>query len=177
MPIKSRFIPVAVLLAAAMLFLNASKVKAQEGNVSAKTQSFIENATSGNNFEIQSSKTALDKSKNDAVRSFAQKMINDHTKAGNDMTATLKKANIPALVNPDMLAQKHQDVLNSLKNETSGFDQAYIDAQTKAHDETVSLFEDYAENGDNPDVKTFARNTLPTLKEHRDHIKEMKPTQ
>jgi putative membrane protein len=60
------------------------------------------------------------------------------------------------------------DKLNGAKGEA--FDQAYVQAQRDAHDEAVSLFEDYSQNGDNASLKTFATETLPTLKMHQEKI-------
>ena len=38
--------------------------------------------------------------------------------------------------------------------------------QVSAHKEAVSLFERYAKDGDNPELKSFASKTLPHLQEH-----------
>jgi putative membrane protein len=38
--------------------------------------------------------------------------------------------------------------------------------QLSAHKDAVSLFERYAKGGDDPDLKSWAGKTLPTLKHH-----------
>ena len=53
------------------------------------------------------------------------------------------------------------------------FDRLYIDEQAKGHDEAVNLFTSYSEGGDNPTLKAFASETLPTLKMHQDHVKKL----
>jgi putative membrane protein len=42
--------------------------------------------------------------------------------------------------------------------------------QQKAHDEAVMLFSDYAQDGKDKSLKSFAKETLPTLKMHKQKI-------
>jgi putative membrane protein len=60
------------------------------------TQNFIDTAAVANKFEIDTSELALTYSKSNDVKSFAQEMIDDHTKIGKKFKATLAAANIPA---------------------------------------------------------------------------------
>lgn len=134
---------------------------------------FIRKAAVGNEFEIESSKLALQKSQNDNIQHFAQQMVDDHGKAGEDLTATAAKANLGA---PNMaLDHKHQRMLDKLNAATgTEFDRLYLKEQVKAHDEAVSLFKDYSQHGDNDAMKSFASNTLPTLQEHQEKVTQMK---
>lgn len=134
---------------------------------------FARKAAVGNEFEIESSNLALQKSQDENIRHFAQQMVGDHGKAGDDLATTVANANMEK---PDAtLDRKHQKMLDKL-NAASGteFDHAYIKAQVKAHDEAVSLFKDYAKHGSNDDLKNFASSTLPTLNEHKQKIDAMK---
>src|SRR5690606_24691060 len=69
-------------------------IPAFAADVPEKTQDFVSAATIGNRFEIDTSNLALKYAKGDDVKSFAQKMITDHTKAGEELKAALGKANI-----------------------------------------------------------------------------------
>jgi putative membrane protein len=53
------------------------------------------------------------------------------------------------------------------------FDRAYIAAQKKAHDEAVQLFTAYGDRAENARLKQFARDTLPTLRSHQEHVRKM----
>ena len=130
------------------------------------TQDFVKQATVGTVFEIESSKLALKKSHDKDIKSFAQHMIDDHTKAGKDMKVALKKSNIkPA---PMKLDTTHAKILNDLKaTSAKNFDAKYVAEQTSAHDETIALFTNYSEQGNDPALKDFATNTLPTLDQHK----------
>ncbi len=53
------------------------------------------------------------------------------------------------------------------------FDEAYANNQVVAHEQTIELYRDYVEGGDNPDLKQFAQQTLPKLEEHLKQAKEL----
>jgi len=137
------------------------------------TADFVRKASIANEFEIESSKMALDKSQNEEVRNFAQRMIDDHTQTGEKMEETLKDANTKAQPAAE-LDNKHQKLIASLDNVSGeAFDRKYISMQTDAHKEAVGLFSTYAKSGKNSALKNFASETLPDLKEHLNHVKEL----
>lgn len=140
---------------------------------SATTHEFVKNAAISSSFEIASSKLALEKSKNAAVKEFAQKMIADHSAADKKLKATLATEGLSPALAPATLDEKHQKIYDDLKM-AKNFDAEYISAQTDAHAEAVSLFTDYSTKGDNASLKSFAKETLPTLKQHKEHVEELK---
>jgi putative membrane protein len=131
-------------------------------------QQFADMASSSNMFEIESSRIALEKASSEEVKTFAQHMIDDHTKAGEDMKAAAQSDGItPA----EALQPAHQAKLDELSGmEGEAFDQAYLSAQVAAHDEAVALFEGFSANGEDSALKAFAANTLPTLQQHREEV-------
>jgi putative membrane protein len=129
---------------------------------------FATKAAIGNMFELKSSALAQDNTQNADVLAFAQQMTTDHSKAAQDM---LTAATTEKVTPPSELDEPHQTQLDALENaDGDAFDAAYIDAQVKAHDEAVALFEGYASGGPDGALKDFATKTLPTLKMHQDHI-------
>lgn len=137
------------------------------------TQQFVTSASSSGMFEVESSKLALQRSKNAEVKKLASQMVADHTKANGQLKAALAKSDSGAKPAPRLLEQ-HADMLEELKQtDAEEFDAAYLDAQESAHEEAVTLFEAYAENGDDASVKQFASTTLPTLKAHKDHVESL----
>lgn len=131
----------------------------------ATPEQFIQKVANANQFEIDLSKLALDKSKNDAIRRFAQRMIDDHTKIGDELKATLQQANLPQP--SDQLSEQDQALLTKLKNEKEAlFDRTYTADQIKGHIQAVNLVGGYAKAGTNPALKELAAKTLPILKEH-----------
>lgn len=141
-------------------------------NSNNSARGFVMQASIANMFEIESSKLACDKSLNPEVRKFAECMIMDHNKAGEELVKTLQTSKSGA-VREIKLDYKHQELVNQLKMASpgAGFDKRYIDAQTKGHAEAVKLFKEYAQHGQDAALKTFAKNTLPTLERHHALIK------
>jgi len=132
---------------------------------------FVRKASVSGLFEVESSNLALEKSQNTAVREFAKQMIDDHTKANNKLKAVLQTSNTDAKP-ATALDSEHQKLMDELRAETGeSFDRRYIDIQTGAHNDAVGLFNEYANEGEDAALKNFAALTLPTLKEHLNHVK------
>ncbi len=114
-------------------------------------------------FEIESSRLALSRSLNPAVRRFAQRMIVDHV-----ATAQAIMGGVP--LTPGMalpLDARHAALLAQLQS-VSGrqFDRLYATVQLQAHQEAVGLFQSYAVAGSDPAWVNFARQSLPILQQH-----------
>lgn len=137
------------------------------------TTEFLQKATVSNMFEITSSELALERTQNADIRQFAQHMINDHKKATQDMKAAIADAGLTDTALPETLDSKHQVVFNGLQELSDSFDSQYINAQVMAHNEAVTLFSTYIEEGDNPAIREFAARTLPTLQMHKQMITEL----
>ena len=144
--------------------------------VDSETKNFVKNARIGGNFEIQSSQLALQKSQDADIRAFAERMVSDHTKAGDQLEQVVSAQNI-AVEQPggaEKLDKKHQALLDKLTNASSAnFDRMYIKMQQDAHNDAVTLFTRYSKNGENAQLKSFAQETLPTLQDHKKHVTQM----
>lgn len=131
---------------------------------------WVKAVASSNMFEIESSKLALQKSKSDDVKKFAQIMFDDHTKAGEKLMAVLKKDGGAAP--PKELAPKHAAAMKLLGSlEGQDFDMAYLSLQHAGHMEAVMAFRTYAATPDDKALGAFAKETLPILEMHLDHVK------
>jgi putative membrane protein len=129
---------------------------------------FAAKASISNLFELETSTLALERAVGQDTKAFAQQMITDHTKAAQDMAPAAEEEGV-ALENA--LDSRHQEMLDALgDSEGEEFDKAYIEAQAKAHDEAVALFEGYSTNGEEGPLKAFASATLPVLKSHQEHV-------
>jgi putative membrane protein len=120
-------------------------------------------------FEVESSKLALQKSQDQSVKDVAQRMIDDHTKANDRLKALATQKNIPV---PTQMLPQHKTQLEALRNQSgAAFDRAYLDAQALAHQQAVALFDRASKDLTDNDLKSFASETLPTLREHNDMVK------
>jgi putative membrane protein len=127
---------------------------------------FLAHAGSANQFEIQSSQLALQVSTNPGVRAFASTLVNDHTMMGQQVAAAATSAGLtpPAPV----LLQAEQAMLDQLRAAGSGpsFDMAFQQAQIVAHQQGISLIQNYAANGDVPALRTVATQAIPVMQNH-----------
>jgi putative membrane protein len=123
---------------------------------------FVKEAANSDMFEIQSSRLALNKTQDAKVRDFAQRMIQDHTQASEKLKAVARGQTVPTSLDPEH-AQKLQQLQQASAND---FSRDYVQMQAEGHQKAVSLFENYAQDGDNPELKQFAQQTLPTLRQH-----------
>src|SRR5262245_60135344 len=128
-----------------------------------KASEFVKQAAAGGEYEIRSSKLALKQSSSEDLKRIAQKLIDDHTKAGKELKATVKQGHVKAKI-PDKLDQKHQAMMDELRKvKGADFDKTFLDQQLSAHSDAIELFSFYAQGGDNDKLKSFAEATLPTL--------------
>lgn len=128
------------------------------------TQDFVHEAAISDMFEIQSSKLAEQRTSG-PTKSFAQRMIADHTKTSSELKSLAQKAKVEVPTRLDAAHQKMLDKLQSLQGKD--FASRYHSDQDSGHKEAVALFERYAKGGEDAQLKQFAQTTLPTLKEHR----------
>jgi len=127
---------------------------------------FLDKAAASNQFEIQSSQLALQKSTSSAVKKVAQKIITDHQTAG----ARLKTlaAGYGAVPSSQINTQQQQ-LIQTLRGQTGkNFDLVYLTQQVAAHNEAINLFTSYSQPASAADaaVRQFAAQTLPALKAH-----------
>lgn len=127
-------------------------------------------ATGGMN-EIGLSQTALSKSTNEEVKTYAQKMIDDHTMAGDELK-TLASSKMVTL--PMEMDAKHKAMNEKLSAMTGmEFDMMYIKAMVKDHEKTVAMLQKEANGGKDPEAKAFAAKLLPTVQGHLDMANAM----
>ena len=127
-------------------------------------QDFVTKVAISDMFEIQSSQLALTKQADTDTKPFAEKMIQDHQKTSSELKALVDGGKVKATL-PTALDTQHQKMLDELKAKND-FDASYDQTQLKAHQDAVALFEAYAKSGDNAELKGWAGQTLPHLKEH-----------
>ena len=71
---------------------------------------------------------------------------------------------------PSSLDSTHAATLQRLESSTTGFDAKFLTVQKDAHSRAITMFEAFAKDGDNKQLKALAADMLPTLKQHYDQI-------
>lgn len=139
------------------------------------SEQFVNMAAVSNIFEIRSSELALEKAQDENLRAFAQQMITDHQAALERMTAVLAQTEVQTQM-PTEVDIIHAEKLDTLSGATN-FDEQYTRIQIEAHDTAIALLESYGNGGDDPALKQFALEMLPTVKHHREMLPAEYPTQ
>ena len=153
------------LLATAIACVAGGTMIAQSsGGTSASDTKFAKEAAEGGMTEVELGKVAVKNASSDKVKQFGQKMIDDHSKAGDELKSVAAKNNITL---PTELDAKHKAMVDKMAAMTgTQFDRAYMKDMVKDHTMDVADFQKEANNGSNADFKSFAGKALPTLQQH-----------
>jgi len=114
--------------------------------------------------EVDMGNLGVKQATNPDVKKFAQKMVDDHTKANRELMDLANQKRLKAADEMPAEHQKMRERMSQLKGDE--FDREYMAAMVKDHVEAVALFEKQSRNGQDEDLKKWAAQTLPTLREH-----------
>ncbi len=132
--------------------------------VSNADRKFAMEAAMGGMTEVELGRLATERGASDAVKQFGQRMVDDHSKANDDLKQWATTAGVTL---PTALDAKHQAVVARMSRLSgAAFDRAYAKDMLKDHVKDVALFQREADHGADAGLKSFASSTLPTLQEH-----------
>jgi putative membrane protein len=139
--------------------------------LSSSDRKFIKDAAEGGMMEVELGRIAAQKGTSPDVKTFGQRMVDDHSKANDQLkqVASSKGVTVPASLPPSK--QKEIDKFNKLSG--AAFDSAYVSHMVADHKKDVAEFQKESKNGKDADVKSFASTTLPTLQDHLKMIQDI----
>jgi putative membrane protein len=146
----------------------ASSSKSSSG-LSASDKMFVKKAAEGGLAEVQLGQLATEKASSDDVKKFGQRMVDDHSKANDQLKQVASSKGVDLPQDLDARDKATKDHLSKLSG--AAFDRAYMKDMVTDHTKDVAEFERESKAGKDPDVKNFAAQTVPTL---QDHLKEAK---
>lgn len=166
----------AVLLAAMLSGQNTSRSNTA-GAVSSADESFVIKAAHGGMEEVEMGKMAAQKATDPRVRQFGQRMVDDHSRANDELMAIARQKGIEAgsMSSTDSNSRGTTASANtgsdSKMQKMSGmsgaqFDRAYMRDMVSDHENDVAEFEQASRTVKDADLKAFIDKTLPTLREH-----------
>ena len=168
------------------------------GVSSTSDNNFVNHMLSDGMAEVDLARLAKDRAASPEVKQFAQMMIDDHTKAGDQLKQIASTNSIPVDAKVD---DKHKDLMDKLMNVRGAeFDKEYMSAMVDGHEDAVrDLRARVDENrslgdrvtGKNPEnpaavkpetsdnrvttsVNQWAADVLPTVERHLDRAKQIK---
>lgn len=121
--------------------------------------------------EIELCELALQQTENDEVKVFAQRMIDEHSKLGQEIEKLAGKSKIAL---PRDLRAEHE----SMKEELSAlsgddFDRKFVERVVREHEKDVKVFGHYAQEESDPGVKGLADRGMRMLSQHLDMARDI----
>ncbi len=162
--------------------MNSNSNMSQNGNMnsnmggsmmlSSMDKKFAMTAAQGGMAEVAMARVALERASSDDVKQYAQKMIDDHTKANEELMQLASSKGLSLPTAPDA---KHEAMMQKMmKLSGANFDREYVKmAGVKDHENMAKLFMDEQMKGKDADIKGFASKTLPTVQMHLSMARDM----
>jgi putative membrane protein len=151
---------------------SAQSQGSSSNTVSSEERKFMEKAAQANMAEIETGKLAAEKASNADVKQFGLQMVNEHTKALNELRAIAQKKGVNLPKEPDKAHKEAAKELQSLSG--SAFDRRYLsDAGLKDHNAALQLFQEGAARSRDPEVKAYAEKVLPDVRHHLQMAQEI----
>ena len=134
-------------------------------------------AYTAGDIDIKAAKVALDKSKNDKVRSFANDMVRDHQAVNDKALALVKKLNVTPEDNDTskgLVTSADQKAAELGKLSGAAFDKAYAENELAYH-KTVNgaLEKTLIPSADNGELKSLLQTGLKIFQGHQHHAETL----
>ena len=167
---------------------NESTVGTTGDAISAGDRDFVEDLTVAGMAEVELGKMAMERGASAEVKQFADMMVKDHSKAGDELKQVAMRHSIPL---PAGLDSPHQELRTKLSNLSGAeFDREYMSAMVDGHETVVDRLQTRASEdrfGDNKgtvkpessdnrveaDLNQWAAAALPTVRHHLDEAKRI----
>jgi putative membrane protein len=142
--------------------------------ISGDDATFAVKAAGGGLAEVELGKLAQEKGSNAAIKDFGGMMVKDHSAANAELAGLAKSKHI---VLPETLTDESAKLKQELAGKSgSDFDQAYVDAMVKDHEQDTTDFVRAIKVVKYPEMSAFAKKTLPVLKMHLAAAQRIKNT-
>jgi putative membrane protein len=143
------------------------------GTTQMSDQHFMKEAAEGGMAEVEFGQLAADKASSQDVKDFAQRMVKDHTQANDQLKQIAVQKNVTLPASPSAKDEMTKKKLSNMSGDA--FDKAYMADMVKDHKKDIAAFQKETSSGQDPDVKQFASQTLPTLKDHLKQAESVSP--
>jgi putative membrane protein len=134
-------------------------------------KAFVKKALEGNIGEIEMGKLALQKSNDDQVKQFAQRMVDDHGKMLDELKPAAEQMGVKVPEGPSKGQMKSMDKMKALSGDA--FDQAYIKDMVKDHKGDDNDFKMEAQSTQNPQLKQMVMQSDQTIESHLQQIQQL----
>ncbi|WP_334190069.1 DUF4142 domain-containing protein [Noviherbaspirillum sp.] len=136
-----------------------------EGSLSKGDQTILRQMAITNISEIEAGKLAQSKSKDEKVKTYAQQMIDDHTKAQGELEQLAQSKNVTLPKEPDAKHKAMAKKLSALEGEK--FDKQYMaQGGVTDHRNAHSMLQKAEKTAKDPEVKALVTKMIPVVDQH-----------
>lgn len=137
----------------------------KNNKLSAGDEKAVKDMAQANINEIAAARIALNKTQNAEVKTFAQKMVDDHSSALTKVQAVAEQKEVTLPTAPDA---KHKAMADKLEKQSgTAFDKMYMkNAGVMDHKMVLSTLKSDATKIKDPDVKALADAHTPVVEQH-----------
>lgn len=127
----------------------------------ANDQKFLQSAAVDGATEVALGQQAMLRAQSNPTRDMARQLVADHTQANRELASIAMRKHVEISTQPDPSAMAKEQTWGT----GAMYDHAYANAMVHDHHDAINLFSAAAQS-DDPDIRQFAKSTLPVLKKH-----------
>ena len=151
---------ITTIIVAAVIALASPAARAQEMTEA----QFVALASMGGLAEVRLGRLASERAGRAGVQQFAERMVTDHGAMNAELARLAARKGMSVPLELDDRHQQEVDRLARLSGHD--FDRAYMQHMVADHMKDIAHFEQQAQTGIDPDLKAFAADALPVLRQH-----------
>ncbi|HEY0232725.1 MAG TPA: DUF4142 domain-containing protein [Dokdonella sp.] len=169
---KTPFIKTALASALCIGFALTGAAQAQlngnaelpRGALASADVDFLQTADAANMDQLMLGKRAASRSRDPAVHSLADTMVQSYGKADNELRLLAGAKHVDLAHNP---TRKGQDEADELMDHEVSLERAYIEDVNRNTDDLIAMYETARANSDDADIRAFADEMLVALQNHK----------
>ncbi len=140
------------------------RMGAEKQALSQEEKDFIQQAAQSNRLSVSMAQLAGQRAQSARVKQFAQRLAQDHQSVADQLLRFARQYDVSV---PEQLTSTERQTVAELRQMRGNeLDRQYIDDTIKHHQEMINAFEKIASEGQTPELRRWAINTLPSLRLH-----------
>jgi putative membrane protein len=155
-------IPILALCAGVTGF--AADTSDKQGNLSAGDMQFVRDAAHGGATEVEFGKILQQRAQSTELKKYGERLVEDHSKANDKLARIVEKKGVRVPTEPDSDQQTQLQRLSAMSGQQ--FDEHARQIAIRDHQGDIEKFRRASENAQDPELRQFAKDTLPVLERH-----------
>ena len=140
-------------------------------SLSSTDSKFVMEAAQAGMLEVQLGKLAVQRGSSAGVKKYGQEMVEEHTEKTQELMEFAKQKGVEV---PTEMSSQNKGLTDRLsKLSGTSFDTAYKQAMIESHNQAIALFQAQSQQGQDPELKAWATQTLPNLQTQLQMVKQM----